>query len=57
MGLTRPIFVYFRPFLNTMTNTVQSLTIKSIDGVLGTPTRGGRMVGSDESTELRRHPR
>ena len=29
---------------------------KSIDGVLGTGTRGGRMVGSDESTELWRHP-
>ena len=28
---------------------------KSIDGVLGTQTRGGRMVGADESTELWRH--
>ena len=35
-----------------MINTVQNLTIKSIDGVLGTQTRGGRMVGADESTEL-----
>ena len=31
-------------------------TIKSVDGVLGTQTRGGRMVGADESTELWRHP-
>ena len=29
---------------------------KSIDGVLGTRTRGGRMEGTDESTELWRHP-
>ena len=29
---------------------------KSIDGVLGTQTRGGRMVGADESVELWRHP-
>ena len=29
---------------------------KSVDGVLGTQTRGGRMVGADESTELWRHP-
>ena len=30
---------------------------KSIDGVLGTQTRGGRMVGTDKSTELWRHPK
>ena len=29
---------------------------KSIDVVLRTQTRGGRMVGADESTELWRHP-
>ena len=29
---------------------------KSIDGVLGTRTRGGRMEGADESTELLQHP-
>ena len=45
-----PLFVYFRPFLNTKTNIVQNLTIKSVDGVLGTRTRGGRMVDADEST-------
>ena len=39
-----------------MTNTVHNLTIKSVDGVLGTRTQGGRMVGVDESTELWRHP-
>ena len=34
-----------------------NLTIndKSIDGVLGTRTRGSNMVGADESTELWRH--
>ena len=29
-----------------------NLTIKSVDGVLGTRTRGGRIVSADESTEL-----
>ena len=50
----RPLFVYFIPFLNTMTNIVQKLTIncKSVDGVLGIRTRDRWMVGIDESTEL-----
>ena len=30
MGQTQPLFVYFRPFLNTMTNTAQKLTTKSV---------------------------
>ena len=29
---------------------------KSVDGVLETQTRGGRMVGADESTDLWWHP-
>ena len=29
-----------------------SINDRSIDGVLGTRTRGGTMVGADESTEL-----
>ena len=29
---------------------------KIVDGVLGTQTRGGRMEGADNSTELWRHP-
>ena len=36
------------------TNTINE---KSIDGVLGTRTQGGRMVGEDKSTELWRHPK
>ena len=51
MGQTRPLFVYFRPFLNTMTN-IDHLNIKSIDGVLRIQTRDHRMVGADESNEL-----
>ena len=35
------------------TNTINE---KSIEGVLGTRTRGGRMVCADESTELWRQP-
>ena len=29
---------------------------KSVDGVLGTQARGGRMVSANESTELWQHP-
>ena len=41
-----------------MTNIGSTNTIneKSIDGVLGTRTQGGRMIGAEESTELWRHP-
>ena len=39
---------YFRSFLVTI--SIQ--TEKSIDGVLGIQTRGRRMVGADETTEL-----
>ena len=35
------------------TNTINE---KSIDGVLGTQTGGGRMVGADESTGLWQQP-
>ena len=54
MGQNQPLFVYFRSFHCAKIN----LTIidKSVDGVLGTRTRGGRMDGSDESTEQWRHP-
>ena len=47
MGQLRPLFVYFRPFLKTMANIAQNLTIngRSINDVLGIRTR--RMVGAD----------
>ena len=35
---------------------LNNISWKSIDGVLGTWTRGGRMEGADKSTELWRHP-
>ena len=35
---------------------IQTINDRSVDGVLGTRTRGGRMVGADESTEIWRHP-
>ena len=59
MGQTRPLFVYFRTFHNEKTNAYSTnLTVndKSIDGALGTRTRGGRTEGADESTELWRNP-
>ena len=49
MGQSRPLFVYSRYFLDTI-SIIQ--IEKSIDGVLGTRTRGRRMVGADETTEL-----
>ena len=47
MGQSRPLFVYFRSFL-----TISIQIEKSVDGVLGIRTRGRRMVGADEITEL-----
>ena len=49
MGQSRPLFVYFRYFLDTI-SIIQ--IEKSVDGVLGNQTRGCRMVGADETNEL-----
>ena len=48
MGQSRPLFVYFRPFLIA----IQKLTEKTLDVVLGNRTWGRRMVAADLSTEL-----
>ena len=50
--------VYFRSFSQHKDKYSTNFTIndKSIDGVLGSRTRGGMMEGADESTELWRHP-
>ena len=53
MGQSRPLFVYFRYFLDTI-SIIQ--IEKSEDGVLGNRTRGRRMVGADETMELWRPP-
>ena len=53
MGQSRPLFVYFRYFLDTI-SIIQ--IEKSLDGVLGIRTQGRRMVGTDETTELWRPP-
>ena len=37
--------------------TTNTINENSVEGVLGTWTRGGRMVGADESTELSRDPK
>ena len=52
MGQSRPLFVYFRSFRIIISIQIE----KSIDGVLGIRTRGRRMVGADETTELWRPP-
>ena len=53
MGQSRPLFVYFRYFLISI-SIIQ--IEKSIYGVLGIRTRGCRMVGIDKTTELWRPP-
>ena len=54
-GLYPPSFCLFSFFSHDKysTNTIND---KSVEGVLGAQTQGGRMVGADESTELWRHP-
>ena len=55
MGQIRPLFVYFHSF--RMTNIAQiDYNDKSVDGVLGTRTRGSGMIGPDKPTELWRPP-
>ena len=54
--LNGPIPASFRLFSSFPHDTNQIHIDKSIDGVLGTRTRGGRMEGAGESTELWRHP-
>ena len=56
MGQSRPLFVYFRSFLIPITISIIQIE-KSIDGVHGIQTRGRRIVGKEETTELWRHPK
>ena len=53
MGQTWPLFVYFRPFLVTI-SIIQ--IEKGIYGVLRIRTQGHRMVGAAKTTELWRPP-
>ena len=55
MGQSRPLFVYFFSFHIPIQMTNIQFE-QSIDGVLGTRTWVSRMEGTDESTELWRHP-
>ena len=54
------IFVYlcsfYIPIQMTNIQFKQYKMKESVDGVVGTQTRGGRMEGADKSTELWRHP-
>ena len=56
MDQTRPLFVLFLFFSHDKysTNTIND---QSVDGVLWSRTKGGRMVGADDSTELWWHPK
>ena len=53
MGQSQPPFCLFWSFLH---GSIQIYIDKSVDVFLGTQTQGGRMEGTDESTELWRHP-
>ena len=52
MSQSRPLFVYFRSFLITISIQIE----KSIESVLGIRTQGRRMVGADETMELWQPP-
>ena len=49
-------FWLFLFFSHDKYSTNFTIIYKRVDGVLGTRTRGSRMVGADESTELWRQP-
>ena len=53
MGHNRPLFLFISSFQHV---TIQIQIDKSVDGVLGIQTWGGRMEGADKSTELWWHP-
>ena len=50
------IFLFLFSFFSHDKYSTNTINEKSIDGMLGTQTRSGRMVGADETTELWWHP-
>ena len=59
IGQSRPLFVYFRPFLSPISITIYISTLqieKSMHGVVRFWTGGRKMVGADKTTELWRPP-
>ena len=50
------LFLFISFFSHDKYSKKMTMNDKSTDGELGTRTRGGRMVGTDESTELWQHP-
>ena len=53
MGQTLFLFIFVLSYDKYSTKTIND---KSVDGVLGTQTQGGRNVGADEYTKLWWHP-
>ena len=51
------LFLFIFRSFHTTNIAQKTIDDKSVDGVLGTQTLGGRMVGTDKSTELWRHPK
>ena len=56
MVQTSPLFGLFSFFSQDKCSTNFTNNDKSVDGLLGTWTQGGRIVGADKSTELWWHP-
>ena len=56
-GLNLASFCLFSFFSHGKYSTNLTINDRSIDGVLGTQTWGGRIVGADESPELWRQPK
>ena len=53
MSHTPPLSRLFLFFSQDKYSTNLTINDKNVEGVLGTQTQGGRMVGIDESTDLR----
>ena len=55
IGQTPASLCIFSFFSHDKYSTILTKTAKSVDGVIGTWTRGSMIVGADKSTELWRH--
>ena len=52
----KPGLFLFWFFSHDKYSTNLTINFKSVEGVPGTQTLGGRMIGTDESTEIWQHP-
>ena len=52
----KPCLFLFLFFSHDKYSTNLTINFKSVEGLPGTQTLGGRMIGTDESTEIWQHP-